>query len=177
LPKPKTTVSAEEIRPIHAALRESLKGIDIKFQTAPLAFRKDKFQTGQSRELSVKEFLESFFPSGWSVKKGPIFDREGTTSDEVDCALCIPEHPPCLTSNRQLILAERVYAAIEVKPDLTSLGKKSEFRRALDQCDSVKKLKRVIPLAPSPVRTSCPLRLIKFLMLSLPKKSQNSTRR
>jgi hypothetical protein len=158
----KTAITPEASRPIHDALRESLKGIDISFQPVSTTFRKDKVQTANSREISVKTFLESFFPSGWSVKKGPIFDKEGNSSGEVDCALCVSEHPPCLTPNRQLIFAEGVHAAVEVKPDLTSLGDKTEFRRALDQCCSVKRLKRAIFFPSTTIQASWPIDVHKI---------------
>ncbi len=81
------------------------------------------------------------------MKKGPIYDKTGATSAEVDCAICIPEHPPCQTPSRDLILAEGVYAAIEVKPDISSLTSDSEFGRSLKQARTVKLLKRVIDFA------------------------------
>lgn len=128
--------------PVLDAIRESLKEIHIIFEDTPDAFKGDKAQTAKSRETTVTGFLRSYLPSNWSVKKGPIYDTGGNVSREVDCAICIPEHPPCKTPNRDLILAEGVHVAVEVKPDITSLGLKSEIARSLEQCISVKALKR-----------------------------------
>jgi len=47
------------------------------------------------------------------------------------------------------MLAEGVHAAIEVKPDISTLTENSEFHRALKQMASVKKLKRQIQFMPT----------------------------
>lgn len=142
-------------RPVLDAIIESVRDIEIRFDDTPESFRGDRAQTAGSRETSVKEFLKSYFPSNWSVKKGPIYDVDGNSSREVDCALCIPEHPPCTTPKRELILAEGVHFAIEVKPDISSLGPKSEIVRALQQAASVKALKREMLLV-NPARRAYP---------------------
>lgn len=154
--KPVAISSSLAIRPIHDALRESVANFDICFKPTLPSFRRDRTQTAGAREQSVTGFLESYFPPNWSVKKGPIYDNHGNVSAEVDCALCVPEHPPCSTPNRDLILAEGVYAAIEVKPDIRSLTDESEFARSLKQAFSIKRLKRVIRLASPGNRKSWP---------------------
>lgn len=143
-------------RPIHDALRESLDAIEIAFKPTLPSFKRDRFKTANSKEYSVDSFLEAYFPSNWSVKKGPIYDNHGNISDEVDCALCIPDHPPCETPKRDLILAEGVHAAVEVKPDINSFSEKGEFVRALKQSFSVKQLKRTLTLINRKIRDSWP---------------------
>ena len=143
-------------RPIIDALKESLEGLEISFSPTKPSFKRDRIKTSNVREKSVSAFLESYFPRDWSVKKGPIFDNHGNVSSEVDCALCISQHPPCQTPKRDLILAEGVYAGIEVKPNIKSLGKKSEFARALDQGFTVKNLKRDIVSVARVVREEWP---------------------
>jgi hypothetical protein len=135
---------ADPIRPIHDAIRESLASIEIVFSPTLPSFQRDRIQTPGGKERSVAAFLKSYFPHDWSVKKGPIYDQSGNVSAEVDCAICIPQHPPCRTPKRDLILAEGVHAAIEVKPDISTLGDDSEFARSLRQAKSVKNLNRKI---------------------------------
>lgn len=134
----------KNMRVIHDALRESLAAIDITFGPTLPSFKRDRLQTATGKERSVAQFLESYLPSDWSVKKGPIYDNHGGISAEVDCAICLPQHPPCRTPNRDIILAEGVYVAIEVKPDIRTLTSKGEFARAVDQGVSVKKLQRKV---------------------------------
>jgi hypothetical protein len=43
-------------RPIYDALSESLKDIDIRFDVAPKSLRRDRFETANRREISVKGF-------------------------------------------------------------------------------------------------------------------------
>lgn len=140
-------MSAEDqgqIRPVHDAIRESLGAIEIVFTPTLPSFQRDRSKTADGKERSVTEFLESYFPSDWSVKKGPIYDQYGNVSSEVDCVVCVPQHPPCRTPKRDLILAEGVHAAIEVKPDISSLGDESELARSLRQAASVKRMSRKI---------------------------------
>src|SRR5690606_23181630 len=67
-------------------------------------------------------------------------------SNEIDCVLLAPNHPVLTTPIREVIVAEGVHAAIELKPDISNLSKKSgtEIKRSLDQIKSVKNLEREI---------------------------------
>lgn len=134
------------VSPIHEALREYLDFIRLKFAPTRPAFRRDRAKTATSREKTVEQFLQAFLPIGWSVKKGLIYDKHGNVSAEVDCAICVPQHPPCHTPQRDLILAEGVHAAVEVKPTIRSLGDKGEFARVLRQARTVKLLQRQLRL-------------------------------
>lgn len=130
------------------AINENLKHIKIIFEPTANSFRRDTKQTEDARELTVKEFIESFFPSNYKVKKGLIYSVDGY-SREIDCVLLAPNHPPLVTPIREVIIAEGVHAAIEVKPDITTLSQNSEFYRGLKQIQTVKKLKRDIAYLPT----------------------------
>jgi hypothetical protein len=127
------------------AIIENMKNIEIIFEPTIEAFVKDTKHTGDSKEVTVANFIGSFFPSSYAIKKGPIYNLE-SNSQEIDCVILAPNHPLLLTPKREVILAEGVYAAVEVKPDITTLTNKSEFHRALLQIQSVKKLKRTLRL-------------------------------
>ena len=125
------------------AIRENLRHILIVFQPTEAAFVADTKSTGDAKELTVKEFLEAFFPSSYRVRKGLIYSQS-ERSQEIDCVLLAPNHPPLVTPVREVIIAEGVHAAIEVKPDITTLTAASEFHRGLKQIRSVKRLKRKV---------------------------------
>lgn len=137
---------------VTSAIFENMRQIEIVFEDTCEGFKKDRKNTGDSREITVKQFLESFFPSSFIIKKGPIYNLN-SESQEIDCVILAPNHPKLLTPKREVIIAEGVFTAVEVKPDISSLPMKSitaektrcEFRRALWQIQSVKKLKRNLP--------------------------------
>lgn len=134
-------VGGEFMNAVIGAIIENMQQIKIVFEPTPEAFVKDTKHTGDIKEVTVKEFLESFLPNSFAVKKGPIFNLD-TTSQEIDCVILAPNHPKLITPKREVILAEGVFAAVEVKPDISTLTEKSEFHRALVQIQSVKRLKR-----------------------------------
>jgi hypothetical protein len=84
----------------------------------------------------VKQFLESIFPSSYRIKKGPIYNLNNF-SQEIDCVILSPNHSPMQTPKREVILAEGVFAAIEIKPDISTLTDDSEFNRGLMQIKSI----------------------------------------
>ena len=95
------------------------------------------------REHAVQNFLSRFFPNPYRVVKGKIHDSYGNgPSASIDCVLINPVHPHLIDSHQkfQLILADGVDWVLEVKPDLANL---SELKRALKQCISIKKMRRV----------------------------------
>ena len=126
------------------AISENLDQIRLIFDKTKAIFSKDTQKTGDTRETSVAEFLESFFPITYTVKKGKIYSID-SESQEIDCVILHSIHPRLLTPKREVILAEGVYAAIEVKPDIKTLTKRSEFHRGLKQVQSVKRLQRKLP--------------------------------
>lgn len=125
------------------AIRENLRNIKVIFEPTEKSFLRDTKQTGDAREVTVKEFLECFFPSSYKVKKGVIHSLDNF-SQEIDCVLLAPNHPRLITPIREVIIAEGVHAAIEIKPDITTLTDRSEFKRGLKQIKTVKKLDRKV---------------------------------
>lgn len=129
--------------PIIDALYEYIDEFNLKFAETKETFKKAKLSTSDRKEEIVKDFFSSFFPSGYEISRGEIFDYN-SISNSIDCVIKTPDHPKLKTPMRpEIILAEGVYAAIEVKPDLS---KQSEFNRAIEQCKSVKKLNRNIDM-------------------------------
>lgn len=130
------------------AIRENLRKIQIVFEPTESSFKTDTKQTGDAKELTVRQFLESFFPATYRVRRGLIYSLDGS-SREIDCVLLAPNHPPLVTPVREVIVAEGVHAAIEVKPDISTLSPNSEFYRGLMQVQSVKRLKREVAHLPT----------------------------
>jgi hypothetical protein len=124
---------------VMGALMESWKSFQFKFDVTAEPFKADKLNTSETREITVQEFLEMCFPLPYRVVKGCIYDINGS-SNNIDCVLLAPNHPKLTTpTGRNVILAEGVHSAIEVKPDIQN---SAEFRRGLEQIKSVKDLKR-----------------------------------
>lgn len=122
------------------SILENLRSIKIIFEPTEAIFRGDRTNTGDSKEYSVKEFVESYLTADFKVKKGKIYSLDQESAN-IDCVVLAPNHPRLITPKREVILAEGVFCAIEVKPDIKSLSAKSEFNRSLDQIKSVKKFK------------------------------------
>lgn len=131
------------------AIKENLRHIKIIFEPTESSFTKDTKKTGDAKELTVKQFIESFFPQSFQIQKGLIYSINNESSQEIDCVLLAPNHPRLITPIRDIILAEGVHVAIEVKPDISTLTPTSEFHRALKQIASVKKLNREIHYMPT----------------------------
>ena len=146
--KKKIKKSEKEIvkNPIIDALYEYIDDFNLKFADTKETFKKARLSTSDRKEEIVRDFFSSFFPMGYEISRGEIFDYNNI-SNSIDCVIKTPDHPKLKTPLRpEIILAEGVYAAIEVKPDISTLTQKSEFKRALMQCKSVKKLNRNIDM-------------------------------
>ncbi len=93
------------------------------------------------REHAVQSFVARYYPQSFVVSKGKITGLDGTQSDSIDCLLLNPAHPHLVDSKGKfrLIFADGCDAAIEVKPDL---ARADELHRGLEQCATVKKIKR-----------------------------------
>jgi hypothetical protein len=128
------------------AIFENYQYIEIVFSETRKSFVKDTKNTSDIRELSVKEFLESFLPKTYCVKKGPIHSLNSPLSNEIDCVILASNHPELITPKREVIIAEGVFAAVEVKPDISTLTVTSEFHRGLNQIKSVKNIDRTLPI-------------------------------
>ena len=108
------------------AIEENLQGIRITFEPTLPSFTKDTKGTADAKEVSVIEFFKHYFLTNYNVKKGKIYSYQ-SESNEIDCVILAPNHPPLITPKREIILAEGVYAAVEVKPNISTLTEKSEF--------------------------------------------------
>lgn len=111
------------------------------FERASISGKGTPQEVAEFREHAVQDFVRRFFPFPFRVAKGNIRDASGESSDSIDCVLCNPAHPHTIDSQGkfQLLLADGVDAAIEVKPDIAS---RVELERGLKQGISVKRLRR-----------------------------------
>ncbi len=99
-------------------------------------------EISEFRENSFRNFISRFYPLPYRVTKGKIYDSfNNGPSLSVDCLVVNPAHPNLIdTSGKfQLLLADGIDFAVELKPDLIS---KKELIRGLEQGISVKKLRR-----------------------------------
>ncbi|MDF0716964.1 hypothetical protein PY092_12450 [Muricauda sp. 334s03] len=122
---------------------ENLRTIKIVYEPTLEIFKGDRTNTGDAKEYTVNDFVQSYLTNDYKVKKGKIYSLESESAN-IDCVVLAPNHPSLMTPIREIILAEGVFCAIEVKPDISSLAKKSEFSRGLNQIKTVKNLKRKI---------------------------------
>ncbi|KLT70443.1 DUF6602 domain-containing protein [Flavobacterium sp. ABG] len=127
---------------VHGSIIENLKQIEIIYEETIDAFKKDRTNTGDSKEVTVSQFIASYLSNDYQVKStSKIYSRTQETNN-IDCVVLSPNHPRLITPKREVILAEGVFAAIEVKPDISTLTEKSEFQRGLNQIKSVKNIIR-----------------------------------
>lgn len=127
--------------PVIASLEENLRHIRVVAEPTVPGFTTDKGNTGDFRELTVQQFIASYLTTDYQLKKGSIFSKNAT-SNNIDCVVLFPNHPKLNTPVREVIIAEGVYSAIEIKPDIATLTEGSEFHRGLQQIQSVKKIER-----------------------------------
>jgi len=127
--------------PVITSLEENLRHIKVVAEPTVGGFTSDRVNTGDFRELTVQQFIASYLTSDYQIKKGSIYSKNAT-SNNIDCVVLFPNHPKLNTPIREVIIAEGVYSAIEVKPDIATLTENSEFHRGLLQIQSVKKIER-----------------------------------
>ncbi|MGO3707829.1 MAG: DUF6602 domain-containing protein [Mesonia hippocampi] len=120
------------------SLLENLDQIKIVYKETYPPFQNDRGNTGDSKEYSIQEFIAAYLTGEYRIEKGCIYSTT-ENSQNIDCVILAPNHPILTTPKRKIILAEGVYAAVEVKPDIKN---KDEFERALKQVKSIKKLER-----------------------------------
>ncbi|GGM81783.1 hypothetical protein GCM10010967_11910 [Dyadobacter beijingensis] len=125
---------------VYASLIENLQQLELIFSPTEEAFKVDRYSTGDKKEVSVQDFIKSYLTYDYRIAKGHIFSQTDA-SQSIDCVVLAPNHPDLLTPKRKIILAEGVYAAVEIKPDIHN---KAEFLRGLNQCKSVKALQRPV---------------------------------
>jgi len=105
-----------------------------------------------NREGVLSEILSRFFPRTYDVAKGKIYDPHGGISDSIDVVVLAGNHPKFRNARGQIeiLLADGVHSAIELKPVLTDLptfdsvrAQAPEIWTGLNQIRSVKLLRRV----------------------------------
>ena len=119
-------------------LLENLDFIEIIFKPTHEPFQNDKGNTGDAKEYTVQDFISSYLTNDYRIQKGCIYNKT-SHSNNIDCVILAPNHPILTTPKRSVILAEGVYAAVEIKPDIYD---KKEFSRGLEQVKSIKALER-----------------------------------
>lgn len=106
----------------------------------------------EHRERFLAEVLSRFMPRTYDMAKGKIYDAQGGISDSIDIVILGENHPRFRNSNGQveLLLADGIHAAVELKPVLSDLpplnadrAQSPEIWRALEQARTVKRLQRV----------------------------------
>ncbi len=97
-------------------------------------------ERGNEREQGLKCFLENYLPSRYAITTGEIVDREGNTSRQCDLIIYDRLNHPLLLAgkNVRILLAESVFAVIEVKSVLTS----TELKDSVEKIKWLKELKR-----------------------------------
>jgi hypothetical protein len=127
-----------DVNAVMGSLLENLDQIELVYKETYTPFQNDKGNTGDSKEYSIQEFIAAYLTSDYRIIKGCIYSKD-SHSNNIDCVVLAPNHPVLTTPKRSIILAEGVYAAVEVKPDIRN---KEEFQRGLLQIKSVKQLAR-----------------------------------
>lgn len=122
-------------------LRAEGKRIIEEFNLASKQGKGTPQEIADFREHAVQSFIARAYPQNFVVSKGKITDLDGQQSNSIDCLLLNPAHPHLVDSKGKfrLVFADGCDAAVEVKPDFSRMD---EVVRALEQCISVKKVKR-----------------------------------
>lgn len=79
----------KKINPILASIEENLHHVEIIFQPTNAAFKQDRENTGNSKELTVKEFLEAYLDRSYTIQKGKIYRLHGAPNS-IDCVVLGP---------------------------------------------------------------------------------------
>jgi hypothetical protein len=75
---------------------------------------------GEVNEQHFIEVLRRYLPRRYNVSRGIVIDSQGSTSDQIDIVIYDPQ---CTTTildqqDHRYVLAEAVYAVLEVKPEI-----------------------------------------------------------
>lgn len=101
----------------------------------------DSAVKGGANEATLAAFLHQHAGAHRVARNSTICDRDGAASDEVDVAVVNSDQPIWTGGTNQLLIAEAVETAYQVKAILTH----DELRRAIRNARSVKRLLRVLP--------------------------------
>jgi hypothetical protein len=95
---------------------------------------------GEVNEEHFIDFLTSYLPNRYTVKKAMIIDCAGDVSDSIDIVVFDRQYTPTLLDNNKhrYVPAEAVYAVFECKPAIN----KEYLKYAADKIQSVRRLKR-----------------------------------
>jgi hypothetical protein len=95
---------------------------------------------GEVNEEHFICFLRKYLPRRYSVDQGIVIDCLGQTSQQIDVIIYDNQYTPTLLDqqNHRYIIAEAVYAVLEVKPTVD----KSNLAYAADKAQSVRSLHR-----------------------------------
>lgn len=108
---------------------------------------------GDVRELFVHNFLAEHLPTKINYGRGEIIDSTNANTGEIDIILYRDDSPVLSIGGSDVFLCEGVYAAIEVKSNLSNL-KNKEIVSAIDKLIKVKNLKRKLEFALTPIDKS-----------------------
>lgn len=95
---------------------------------------------GEVNEHHFIRVLRQYLPRRYCVDQGIVIDCNGVTSDQIDVIIYDPQYTPTLLDQQdhRYILAEAVYAVLEVKPQIN----KKNLHYAAAKARSVRSLKR-----------------------------------
>ncbi|MFM7639966.1 MAG: DUF6602 domain-containing protein [Cyanobium sp.] len=100
---------------------------------------------GEVNEEHFISLLRRYLPNRYGVDQGIVIDSTGATSDQIDIIIYDPQYTPPLLDQQthRYVLAEAVYAVLEVKPAINS----DYLRYAANKARSVRCLSRTsIPI-------------------------------
>ncbi|MFN6352936.1 MAG: DUF6602 domain-containing protein [Cyanobacteriota bacterium] len=102
---------------------------------------------GEVNEEHFIRFLRRTLPRRYGVEQGIVIDCYGATSDQIDIIIYDRQYTPPLLDqqNHRYILAEAVYAVLEVKPEIN----KTYLSAAAGKARSVRSLHRTSVPIPS----------------------------
>jgi hypothetical protein len=95
---------------------------------------------GEVNEQHFIDILRRYLPQRYGVSRGIVIDSKGTTSDQIDIVIYDPHYTPTMLDQQdhRYVLAEAVYAVLEVKPEINS----ETLQQAADKAQSVRDLER-----------------------------------
>lgn len=95
---------------------------------------------GDVNEKHFMTVLRKYLPKRYAVESAIVIDSNGATSDQIDIVIYDPQYTPTLLDqhDHRFVIAEAVYAVIEVKPTINKeyliyAGSKAESVRALER--------------------------------------------
>lgn len=77
---------------------------------------------GEVNEQHFIDVLRRYLPRRYAVSRGIVIDSLGATSEQIDIVIYDPQYTPTMLDQQdhRYVLAEAVYAVLEVKPEINS---------------------------------------------------------